>query len=93
MMPDLYREKDYPPDVRQAIMNSGRTGIEIANRWMLGWPKTVKELLEAGEYLAAFQEQVEAEKNAVASMGDMSYLTPREMAEFAGLRMGPPSID
>lgn len=91
--PDIYRKQDYPKDVLIAIQNSGQMGIDVTNRWMLGWPKKVKALLEAGEYLPAFQYQVEAEKIALARATDMSHLVPREIAELYGLSMEPASLN
>ena len=38
-----------------------QTAIEIANRWMLGWPKTVKGLIATREYLEALKYQEEGE--------------------------------
>lgn len=91
MLPEIYRKHAYPEAVIAVIEESGQTGIEIANRWMLGWPQRVKALLEADEYLAAFQYQLEVERAAYASAFDMSHLAPREIAELYGLSMEPPT--
>jgi len=93
MMQDVYQKKAYPPEILLVVSNSGRMGIELANRWMLGWPKRVKALILAGEYLAAFQYQLEREKDSLARASNMSHLVPREIAELYGLSMEPPTID
>ena len=92
MMQDVYQKKAYPQDVLNAIRSSGRMGIELANRWMLGWPEAVLELLASGEYLAAFERELNLEKDALASATDSSHLAPMEIVAMAGLAMGPPTI-
>ena len=44
-MQSLYNEDIYPDQVREMILESGQIGMEIANRWMIGWPKRVVNLL------------------------------------------------
>ena len=91
MMQDVYRKKAYPQDVLVKIRNSGRLGIGLANRWMLGWPEGVQRLLVAGEYLAAFERQLNLELDALAE-STTTHLAPMEIIAMAGLAMGPPSI-
>jgi hypothetical protein len=47
-MQTLYKPKAYPDEIYLLVTQS-RMGIELANRWMLGWPKAVMALIEAGE--------------------------------------------
>ena len=91
-MQEIYLKKVYPPGMLLAVRNSGRMGIELANRWMLGWPEGVKKLIAAGEYMDAFRNQLEQEKDALASAQDNSHLAPMEIIAMAGLAMGPPTI-
>jgi hypothetical protein len=91
-MQEIYQKKVYSPAILLAVRNSGRMGIELANRWMLGWPESVQKLIAAGEYVAAFKYQLEQEIDALAKSTAM-YLTPTEIIGVAGLAMGPPMID
>jgi hypothetical protein len=91
MMQDVYKRKAYPPEILRAVLNSGRLGIELANRWMLGWPESVQKLIAAGEYEAAFKYQLEQEIDALAE-STATHLTPTEIIAVAGLAMGPPTI-
>ena len=56
-MQELYQAKLYPQETRAQIVAMGSLAVEIANRWMLGWPERVKGLLRTGEYLPALAEQ------------------------------------
>lgn len=91
MMQDVYRKQAYPQDVLKAIRSSGRLGIELANRWMLGWPEAVLALLASGEYLTAFERELGLEKDALAE-STATHLAPMEIVALAGLAMGPPSV-
>jgi hypothetical protein len=92
MMQEVYLKKAYPSEALRAVLNSGRLGIELANRWMLGWPEGVQRLIAAGEFVDAFKNQLEQEKDALASAQDSSHLAPMEIIAMAGLAMGPPTI-
>lgn len=92
MMQEIYLRKIYRPEILLVVRNSGRMGIELANRWMLGWPEGVKKLMAAGEYVDAFKNQLEQEKDALVAATDSSHLAPIEIIAMAGLAMGPPTI-
>lgn len=92
VMQAIYQKKAYPPEALRAVINSGRWGIELANRWMLGWPEGVKRLMASGEYVDAFKNQLDQERVALATARDSSHLAPMEIIAMAGLAMGPPSI-
>ena len=64
--------------------------IAIANRWMMGWPKTVKALLENQQYLDALKEQEQAEREAYSRPGNQ-HLARHEIAELYGLSSAPPT--
>lgn len=64
-MQELYSPKAYPEAIRKLIQESGQIGIELANRWMLGWPKTVKSLIQSDEYPQAFKYQLGREINSL----------------------------
>lgn len=89
-MQTLYSPKKYPASVKQAIEKISPLAIEIANRWMLGWPKTVKVLLVTGEYLDALKRQEAAERNLFSRM-DLCHLARHEICEEYGLSPMPPT--
>lgn len=90
-MQTLYKPKSYPQEIIKEINRSGALGIALANRWMLGWPETVKELIAANEYLSAFLDQLEQERDALAANTD-NWLSSTEKIAMAGLRQSPPTI-
>lgn len=92
VMQTLYKPKAYSDQIRTAVLQSGPMGIALANRWMLRWPEAVSKLIQASEYLAAFQEQLEQEKTALAGAYNMTHLTPTEQMQVEGLAQSPPMI-
>jgi hypothetical protein len=87
---DLQSPTAYPPETRQAIEKLGALGLEIANRWMLGWPKRVKGLLATGEYLEALTMQHEQEARVLSEASNLRHLARHEIAEMYGLAVAPP---
>ena len=79
----------YPAPLRGKVAAMSQTAIEIANRWMLGWPETVKGLIASGEYLDALQEQ-EQKEVAVKLDNSLSHLSSWEKNEVMGLTAAPP---
>lgn len=67
-----------------------QTAIEIANRWMLGWPKTVKGLIASGEFLEALKSQEEQEIRIKLDTS-MNHLSSWEKNEVMGLTAEPPA--
>lgn len=65
-------------------------GIELANRWMLGWPEKVQALIESQEYQAAFEMQLGQEIEAEANAAQYNHLSNWEKQELAGLSASPP---
>lgn len=88
-MQDLYKPKKYPEALRSLITQS-RMGIELANRWMLGWPEKVQALIESQEYQAAFEMQLGQEIEAEANAAQYNHLSNWEKQELAGLSASPP---
>jgi len=85
----LYKPNEYPEALRNLIAQS-RMGIELANRWMLGWPGRVKTLIEAKEYQVAFESQLEQEIEAEANAVQYNHLSSWEKREVLGLSESPP---
>ncbi|MDP2784900.1 MAG: hypothetical protein Q8O38_09970 [Sulfurimicrobium sp.] len=89
-MQPIHNPRQYPQELRQAIGQMSDTAIEIANRWALGWPQSVKELIASGEYLDALKAQ-EREEIRVKLEPGLSHLSSWEKAEMYGLSQSPPS--
>ncbi len=59
----------------------------IANRWMMAWPKMVQALISAQEFLPALTQQ-EAEREAYSEPGNR-HLARHEIAELYELSPSP----
>lgn len=89
-MQDLYTPQKYPKPIRDKLATMPPLAIEIANRWMLGWPKIVKGLIDSGEYLEALMSQEERERD-ILTRDDLRHLARHEIAELYGLSPMPPT--
>ena len=89
-MQPLYKPNQYPPELRQAIGQMSDTAIEIANRWALGWPQAVKDLIATEEYLDALKAQVREEIRVKLEPG-LSHLSSWEKVQEYGLCQHPPA--
>lgn len=88
-MMTLVKPQAYPPAIRMEIGQMGRIATDIANRWMLGWPKRVEKLIQTGEYLPALREQRELEVDVLVENRD-THLTETEKVQLAGLSLECP---
>ena len=91
-MQSLYNADIYPDQVREMILESGQIGIEIANRWMVGWPKRVVNLLIEDMYEDVFQYQLLQEQDVMARASNLSHLAPIEVIVMSGLSLEPPEV-
>lgn len=91
-MDTLRCPRKYPPEIRVAIAQMPALATDIANRWMLGWAKTVAALLAEGGYLEALTDQEQREREAYSQPGT-GHLARHEIAELYGLNPGPPTLD
>jgi hypothetical protein len=89
-MVGLYKGEEYPPDLRMSVEQKSQLTIEIANRWMLGWPNLVRRLIAQGEYLPALVSQEQEERRALSNPG-CSHLAQHEIVQEYGLSLSPPS--
>lgn len=89
-MQSLYNADIYPDEVRELILESGQLGIEIANRWMIGWPKRVVNLIVQEAYEDAFEYQLLQEQDAIARASNLSNIAPVEVVVMSGLSLEPP---
>lgn len=88
-MPELMKREIYPKGMSLEIERMGRIAVNIANRWVLGWPGRVKKLISQGVYLQTLREQRELELDAIAENLD-THLTETEKAQLAGLSLECP---
>lgn len=89
-MTDLYNRKAYSQEIASEIQKMPPLATQIANRWMLGWPKTVKALIVSGEYLEALTMQEKDERKALSDPS-LNHLSSWEKAEVMGLMQAPPT--
>lgn len=89
-MQSLYNADVYPDDVRELILQSGQLGIEIANRWMIGWPKRVVNLIVQDAYEDAFQYQLLQEQDVIARASNLTHIAPVEVVVMSSLNLEPP---
>ena len=91
-MQSLYNPDIYPDQAREMILQSGQLGIEIANRWMMGWPKKVVNLLIQDMYEDSFQYQLLQEQEVIARASNLGNLAPIEIIVMSGLSLEPPEV-
>lgn len=91
-MQSLYNADIYPDQVREMILQSGQLGVEIANRWMMGWPKRVVNLLIKDMYEDLFQHQFLQEQEVMARASNLRNLAPIEIIVTSGLNLEPPEV-
>ena len=92
-MQPLYNPDIYPDQVREMILQSGQLGMEIANRWMMGWPKRVVNLLIQDMYEDLFQHQLLQEQEVIARVSNLGNLAPIEVIVTSGLSLEPPEVE
>jgi len=90
-MQPLYKPSQYPSELQAKLKKMSPLAIEIANRWALGWPKDVKALIEAGQYLQALTNQEQQEREVLSKPG-LSHLARHEIVQEYGLSLEPPTI-
>lgn len=74
------------------ILQSGQLGMEIANRWMMGWPKRVVNLVIKDMYEDLFQYQLLQEQEVIARASNLGNLSPMEIIVTSGLSLEPPEV-
>ena len=90
-MQTLYKPSLYPKEIQKKLKIAPPLTIEIANRWALGWPETVKELIKSGQYLEALTFQEEQERKVLSLPGN-SHLARHEIVQEFGLSLAPPAV-
>ncbi len=85
----IYKPNQYPSKVLEELNNMTQLAIEIANRWALGWPKSVKNLIQSGEFLDVVYAEEKRERDALCNP-NLSHLARHEIVELYGLSVAPP---
>lgn len=57
-MSRLRNAEDYPPAVLIVMESMPALAVEIANRWMKGWPERTRQLLDAGDFLVSLALEI-----------------------------------
>ena len=91
-MQSLYNPDIYSDQAREMILQSGEIGMEIANRWMMGWPKRVVKLLVEDMYEEVFEYQLLQEQDVIARASNLSHLASMEIVVMSGLSLEPPEL-
>ena len=89
-MQTLYNPSQYPKEIQAKLNLMPPLAIEIANRWALGWPQTVKGLIEANQYLDALTTQEQQEREVLSQPGN-SHLARHEIVQEYDLNLAPPA--
>ena len=89
-MENLISQSAYGAELANEIETLGNLAIAIANRWMLGWPSAVQNLLENGTYYDSLCAQVEQEKAILANESNMRHLSPSEILSVYEIKKSPP---
>lgn len=80
----------YSPEILAELGTMPVLAVDIANRWMLGWPRAVAALIESGEYLDALRRQEADERDVLSDPGN-GHLARHEIIQEYGLSLSPPS--
>lgn len=90
-MDSLYNPTTYPTQLREQIVAEGAVAVDVANRWLLGWPGRVKALIARGDYLEVLKEQATQERALFESPNAPTHLARHEIVQEYGLTMEPPA--
>lgn len=91
-MQAIYKPTQYPKEVLAKLRLMPQLAVEIANRWALGWPETVAELVQAGIYLEVLTNQEQQEREALTTQPGMNHLARHEIVQEMGLSLAPPAM-
>jgi hypothetical protein len=89
MHQELQDPQKYSAEVRKELSRLPNLATRIANRWYMGGPSSVRQLLMSGEYPAALKRQLEREEG-VLDKPNLNHLAEHEKMELYGLSPGPP---
>lgn len=91
MLEDLYKREMYGPKLAEKIEAEGSIAVSIANRWVLGWPERVADLLhDKQRYLVNLQDQTDRELDVLAEAVNLNHLSHNEIMQIHGVQEFPP---
>lgn len=92
MLEDLYKREMYGLKLAERIEVEGSIAVSIANRWALGWPERVADLLhDKQRYLVNLQSQTDREVDVLAEAVNMNHLSHSEIMQMHGVQAFPPT--
>lgn len=92
MLEDLYKREMYGPKLAEKIEAEGSIAVSIANRWALGWPERVADLLrDEQRYLVNLQSQTDRELDVLAEAVNLDHLSHSEIMQMHGVQEFPPT--
>jgi hypothetical protein len=89
-MQELVIKETYSWDMANHIEKMGGVAISIANRWVMGWPQQVVEMIKSGKYLDHLASQVDQERAVLANEANMRHLARHEILQIYEIREAPP---
>jgi len=92
MLEDLYKREMYGLKLAERIETEGSIAVSIANRWALGWPERVADLLKDKQrYLVNLLSQTDRELDVLAEAVNMNHLSHSEIMQMHGVQEFPPT--
>lgn len=92
-MQGLVNREIYGPKLALTIETMGSISVGVANRWQMGWPDRVAQLLKAGTYQTALEAQVNQEKDVLAEAVELRHLARHEILRMYEIKESPPTMD
>jgi len=89
-MESLYQREVYGADLAHKIEQLGSMAVSVTNRWMLGWPRSVKTMLGEGTFFDLLVAQVEQEASVLAEEANLRHLSRTEILHLYEIRESPP---
>lgn len=92
MLEDLYKREMYGPKLAEKIEIEGSITVSIANRWALGWPERVEDLLrDKKRYLVNLQSQTDRELDVLVEAVNLGHLSYSEIMQIHNVKEFPPT--
>jgi hypothetical protein len=88
-MQELAVKETYSWDMASTIETMGAVAVSIANRWVMGWPRQVAEMVKSGTYLEHLAAQAEQERAVLANEASMRHLSRHEILQIYEIREAP----
>ena len=89
-MQELVMKEMYSWEMTCKVEAMGTLAISIANRWVMGWPQQVVEMIKSGKYHEHLASQVDQERAVLANEANMRHLARHEILQIYEIREAPP---